>query len=329
METKAPQAEGHAGRLQFSRSARILVWVVLPAFSIGVGVASPLTAVLSLFILAPTFHLVRCDRRRPQRVDPETFVWTYVLTGTVGTAAVLIVQSLLAYLLALIFFQGATAQLLQEIQRGENEVASLDAEALAARSQMSRQWQYWAFMLTFAFCAASIPEELLKYAGLMYARRRGRVAHEHSYVTLGAAAALGFSTVENIGFAYAAAAQNQGYGELLLTAFERVVVGTPMHVMGGVLIGIAAARRDFRGEDVSLAEILRVPVLVHGVWDFSLFAVSALDGNVGWVHPRGTSLLIVLCIAIAAQGTLFLVVRKRYASWKTQEVSDSTSLKTT
>ncbi|KAI1774952.1 protease prsW family-domain-containing protein [Hypoxylon cercidicola] len=321
METKT-QAEGRATRLQFSRSTGTLIWAVLPVLFTALAIASPLTAFLSVFILCPTFYLVRYDRTRPpdQRVDLETFIWTYVLTGTVGTAAVLVVQSLLSYLLALAFFQGQTAQLLREIQRGEDEVASLDAETLAARRLMAGRWQYWTFMLTFAGFAASVPEELLKYAGLVYARRRGRVAHAHNYVTLGAASALGFSTVENVGFVYAAAKlQNQGYGELLLTLFERVAVGTPMHVMGGLLVGIAASRRDFRGEALSLVRILRVPVLIHGAWDFSLFASSALDGNVGWVHPRGRSLLIVLAIAISTQLVMVLVVRKKYASWEAQE----------
>ncbi|XXG98139.1 hypothetical protein Hte_004460 [Hypoxylon texense] len=249
METIETQAEGHATQLQFSRSTKILIWVVFPVLSIALGIASPLTALLSIFILGPTFYLVRYDRRRPeeQRADLETLIWTYLLTGIVGTATVVVAQSLLAYLFALALFPhgAALTQLFQEIQRSEHELASLDASTLAARRRMAGCWQYWVFMLAFAFGAASVPEELLKYAGLMYARRRGRVAHPHNYVTLGAAAALGFSTVENIGFVYAAAKQNQERGELLLTLFERVAVGSPMHAMSGLLIGIAASRRDF------------------------------------------------------------------------------------
>ncbi|KAI1397255.1 protease prsW family-domain-containing protein [Hypoxylon fuscum] len=315
------QVSGNASQRQFSRSTKVLIWIVLPAVFVALGTASPLTAFLSLFILAPTFWLIRYDRAHPlnQRLDPETFIWTYILTGTVGTAIVIVVQSILSYALALALFREETRKLLVEIQRGEDDVAKLDPEMLATRRQMASQWQYWVFMLVFAFFAAGFPEELLKYSGLVYARRRGRITHEHNYITLGAAAALGFSTVENIAFVYAATRQNQNPGKLLLTLVERVVIGSPMHVMGGLLIGLSAVRRDFYGESFSLAQILGIPILFHGTWDFSLFGISALDGNVGWVHPRGKSLLMVFGIAIAIQGILALIIRKRFVSWKADE----------
>ncbi|KAI1376911.1 protease prsW family-domain-containing protein [Hypoxylon crocopeplum] len=304
-----------------SRSTKILLWAVLPALFIAIGISSPLTAALSVFILAPTFYLLRHDRAQPaeQRTDPETFIWTYILTGTVGTFIVIIIQSALSYLLALVLFQSSTSEYLKEVQRGEDEVANLDAETLATRQRMAGRWQYWAFMLLFAYLAAALPEEALKYYGVAYARRRGRLAHERNYMTLGAAAALGFSTVENIGFLYAAASEGQGLGKLALTLVERVVVGSPMHVMGGLLSGLAASRRDFRGEDLSLVQIIGLPVLIHGAWDFSLFATSALDGNVGWVHPRGKSLVAILGLAVTIQGTLAFVVRKKFISWKVHE----------
>ncbi|KAI1467587.1 protease prsW family-domain-containing protein [Daldinia caldariorum] len=306
---------------QFSRSTRILLWVILPAIFIALGIASPLTALLSLFVLAPTFCLLWYDRARPvdQRTDPETFIWTYVLVGTVGVFAVVVAQSLLLYLLSYTLFPSSVSALLAEFARDENKVASLDAEALAARRQIAGCWQYWALMFLFAYCGASIPEELLKYSGLVYARRRGRITHEHNYVALAAAAALGFSTFENIGFMYAAVGVNQDFAHLALAIVERVLIGSPMHVMSGLLIGLAAAGRDFRGETSSLAQIIGLPAVIHGAWDFSLFGISALNGNVGWIHPHGKSLLATIAVAVIVEGTLLFVVRRRFASWNSRE----------
>ncbi|KAK6958325.1 hypothetical protein Daesc_001123 [Daldinia eschscholtzii] len=300
MESKH-QATAVSDTSRFSRSTRILLWVVLPAIFIVLGIASPLTALLSLFILAPTFCLLRYDRARPvnQRTDLETFIWSYVFVGTVGVFAVVVVQSLLLYLLSYALFPSSTSILLAEFARSEDEVASLDAETLATRRQ--------------------IASKLLKYSGLVYARRRGRITHEHNYITLAAAAALGFSTFENIGFIYAAVQEGKGFGHLALAIVERVLIGTPMHLMGGILIGLAAADHDFRGKTSSLVQIIGLPALIHGAWDFSLFGTSALNGNVGWIHPHGKSLLAVIIIAVIVEGTLFFVVRKRFASWNSHE----------
>ncbi|KAF3059926.1 integral membrane protein [Daldinia childiae] len=321
MEAK-PQVVEVPSKHQFSRSTKILLWVILPAIFLALGIASPLTVLLSLFVLTPTFFLLRYDRARPadQRTDIETFVWTYVLVGTVGVFAVVVVQSLLFYLFSYALFPSSAPALLAEFARSESQVASLDAEALAWRRQIASSWQYWTFMFLFAYLGASIPEELLKYSGLAYARRRGRITHEHNYITLAAAAALGFSTFENIGFIYAAVQENKGVAHLLLAIVERVVIGSPMHLMGGLLIGLGTAGRDFRGKTSSLAQIIGLPTLIHGAWDFSLFGTSALNGNVGWIHPYGKSLLVVLVIAVIVEGTLLLVVRRRFASWNSHKV---------
>ncbi|KAI2617625.1 protease prsW family-domain-containing protein [Hypomontagnella submonticulosa] len=321
MDNQNQVTAGNINQPQFSRSTRILLWAVLPALFIALVITSPLTAALSIFILAPTFLLLQYDRAHPadQRVDLETFTWTFVLTGTVGVAAVIIVQLVVSTAFCFALFPTTAFAVLKEVARSESDVATLDADALAARRQIAEDGRYWVFMLAFAFFAAAIPEEVLKYSGVMYAKRRGRIVHERNYVTFGAAAALGFSTFENIGFVYAAAKEDKGVADLVLALAERVLIGSPMHVMSGLLIGMDAARRDFRGEVLSLTQILAVPVLFHGTWDFSLFGVSALDGNVGWIHPRGKSLLLVFGIAATILGTLVFTVQKRFASWRAQQ----------
>ncbi|KAI1075846.1 hypothetical protein F5B20DRAFT_558144 [Whalleya microplaca] len=275
--------------------------------------------ILLPFILLPTLGLVWHNNAQPSngRTDVETLVWTYVLTGTVGTTLAIIAQSIVSYVAALVLFQSDTKKFLQQMQKQEHDIAEMDAETLAMRREMAGSWQYWVFMLSVAFAAAGLSEELLKYSAVKYARRYGRVAHEYNYVVLAAAGALGFSTFENIGFVYAAIQAKQGPWELAQTLVERVVIGSPGHVTGAILIGLNTALRDFHGQSLSLMQIIGVPLVFHGVFDFALFSLSALDGNVGWVHPHGQTLALALVLVVAIQGTQTIIVRRRYIAQKT------------
>ncbi|KAI1657071.1 hypothetical protein F4813DRAFT_390043 [Daldinia decipiens] len=250
---------------QSSRPTRILIWVILPAIFVALGIASPPTALLSL-------------------TDIETFVWTYVLVGTVGVFAVIVVQSLLFYLSNYALFPSSARTFLAEFARGEGEVSGLDAETSAMRRRIAGSWQYWTFMFLFAYLAA-----------------------------------LGFSTFEDIGFIYAAVQENKGVAHLALAIVERVLIGSPMHLISGLLIGLGTAGRDFRGKSSSLAHIIDLPALIHGAWDFSLFSTSALNGNVGWIHPYGKSLLAVVVIYVIVEGTLLFVVQRQFTSWNSHE----------
>ena len=48
-----------------------------------------------------------------------------------------------------------------------------------------------------------------------------------------------------------------------------------------------------------LWQVLRRPVLFHGTFDFVLFCISTTNGDIGWVHPKtGTRLVLVLKLAL-------------------------------
>ncbi|KAI1499279.1 hypothetical protein F5X99DRAFT_390369 [Biscogniauxia marginata] len=309
----------------FSRPTKGLIWLGLPSIVISIWVLSPLTASLIPFLLLPTLCLVWWDRAQPssQRTDVETFIWTYVLTGTLGTIVVVIIESILSYTFALALFRSDTEKFLEELQRNEADIATMDAEALAARRQMAGSWQNWAFLTLLAFAIAGMVEEWLKYSALNLARRYGRILHERNYVILAAAGAMGFGTFEGIGFLYAAVQANQGPGALTLALAERTIVGPPMHAVSAVLIGLDAARRDFHGQPLSVAKILGLPLFFHGLFDFSLFGFSALQGNVGWVHPYGKPLLLVYGLAVAIQGSLVVYVRRRLLEHKFSKINQN------
>ncbi|KAI5925391.1 hypothetical protein F4810DRAFT_77084 [Camillea tinctor] len=297
----------------FSRATKGLVWVGLPSIVIGVWVLSPLTASLIPVLLLPTFSLVWWDRAQPanQRTDIETFIWTYVLTGTLGTVVCIVGQAVLSYGLMMVLFQDDTEKVFAEVQRNEADIALMDEEALATRRQMAASWQNWIFIFASAFSVAGAVEEWMKYTALTLARRYGRIVHERNYITLAAAGAIGFGTFEGLGFIYAATRATPGPGALTLTIAERIIIGPPTHAIGAVLIGLNTALRDFHGQPLGIAKIIGLPIFFHGLHDFSLFAFSALDGNVGWIHPYGKKLLLVYAVVLTVQGGMISHVRHR------------------
>ncbi|KAI1641165.1 hypothetical protein F4809DRAFT_214254 [Biscogniauxia mediterranea] len=306
-----------------SYATKGLIWVGLPSMVVGVWMLSPLTASLIPALLVPTLCLVWWDRAQPanQRTDIETFIWTYVLAGTLGTTVVIIIQSILSYIFALALFQADAKKFFVEFQRNEADIASLDAETLATRRQMAASWQNWTFNLLLAFAVAGTVEECLKYSALALARRYGRILHERNYTILAAAGAMGFGTFEGIGFIYAATKAIQGPGGLALAVAERIIIGPPMHAVGAVLIGLNTARRDFHGESLGFANIIALSLLFHGLSDFCLFSFSALDGNVGWVHPYGKRLLLVYGVVLTVHGTLIGYVRRRLLEHRFSKVN--------
>ncbi|KAI0597786.1 hypothetical protein F4775DRAFT_218484 [Biscogniauxia sp. FL1348] len=305
--------QGSQGQ-SLSHATKILVWLGLPSIVVGVWILSPLTASLIPALLLPTFCLVWWDRAQPidQRTNIETFIWTYVLTGILGTTVVIIIQSILSYVFALVLFQADTERFFAEFQRSGADIASMDAETLAARRQMAASWPNWIFNFLLAFVMAGTVEEWLKYSALALAHRYGRIFHERNYIVLAAAGAMGFGTFEAIGFIYAAAREPEGPGGLAMAVVERIVVGPPMHAVGAALIGLNTARRDFHGQSLGIANIIALPLFFHGLLDFCLFSFSALDGNVGWIHPHGKRLLLVYGVVLTVHGILIIYVRRRF-----------------
>ncbi|EXJ71709.1 uncharacterized protein A1O5_05517 [Cladophialophora psammophila CBS 110553] len=287
-----------------------------------------------------------------QRTDLNVLVWTYILTGTVGIAVAMLVQSLLAYLLAFICFNGHTNATTYLAEMMENEHDDIKNEAHRRRRlEMSRRPGYWVFMLLFSFVAAGLVEEVVKYIatttmlGLLAQRspssHGGRIGSARDHITVAVSAGLGFATVENIVFFSAAARRRKPVGGAapaapnesqkaamlaLMTAVERVLLGIPGHAMTAALIGVNMLVRghqqhhlghghDFSGASKMMSSawlVVRDSVLFHGCSNFVLFAVSAAEGNVGWVHPRrARTACFVLAVLVGLQAVLALVLRAR------------------
>ncbi|KAH6644926.1 hypothetical protein BKA67DRAFT_586479 [Truncatella angustata] len=305
MKSGSPQAS--------SKATTALLWAVLPGLGLTFLFTSSLKAAFLPVLLAPTFCLFWVNQSFPvtKRADLKTLIWTYVLTGTIGTTLVVVFQSLLSYGFAVVIFGSDLDTYFKEFGKSEKILMEADEETLSRRREMAGRWGYWLYLVFLAFITAGLIEEYMKYCALNLARRYGRVTKQRDFLTVAVAAALGFSTIENIGFVYAAVREKQPTNELFLTVAERVVVGSTGHSLPALLVGINAVQENYHNQPTSLFVVIRDAVLFHGSADFMLFAISAIDGNVGWVHPRGSLMYLMFALVIIMQSTFGCYVRQK------------------
>ena len=298
-------------------SARVktLCWLALPAALVALMAVSPLAAALLPILALPTVWLFWKWKASDSGKTAElgTMVWLYFGTGTAGTFAVVVIESVLSYGFAILLFQFQTQTYLDEWSRQEtdrrNHIDAYGTEHEDARKRMTARWQYLLFLVLTSYVAIAMVEEGLKYCSLLIVRRYRAVVHESDYITYAMTSALGFGTLENLTFIYQASQVESG-GQLALSVFERVALGAPGHAMTSCLLAINVVRRDLRGEPMNLWHVMRLPVLLHGTFDFVLFYISAANGNIGWVHPRdGISLMLVLTFAMGMSLATWVILR--------------------
>ncbi len=141
-----------------------------------------------------------------------------------------------------------------------------------------------------AFFMAAIPEELLKYAVVLgYAYRHREFDEPMDGVVYGAAASLGFATLENVLYV-----GSGGMGVAVLRALTAV----PGHAACGVIMGYFVGRAKFepsrRGK--LLIAALVWPIVVHGLYDAPLLIFKAfeeLEIEATGIHQTFTLLLLL------------------------------------
>lgn len=288
-----------------SLPAAIICWLGIPLSMAALAMLSPAIAFSSTAVLVIPIIVLRHFSRRGG--DPETLIWTFSATATIGLAAVSAVQLILTKLLAYLFLGSEANAFFEEFTR--SDVTSLSTVELQKRSAMAHSKQYLAFLAVFSFVVPGLVEELMKYLTILIVRYRWKGLTDREFLQIAIVATLGFSTVENIGFLYAA--KDENILKLILTLSERVVIGSPAHALSGCLTACKMFRRDVRGESQPIWRVLGPAVAYHGCFDFALFVVSAADGHVGWVHPtKGSSLAIALFAAISIIVTSAMHLRR-------------------
>ncbi len=146
-------------------------------------------------------------------------------------------------------------------------------------------WAFWQ-----AFIVAAVTEEWLKFE----TTKLGVWKHPEfdepiDGVTYAVAAALGFAAIENIVYAIGAE------GSTIALLFMRGLLSVPLHAITGAFIGIGIAKWKLQAmknphAPFSRPQILAIPVLIHGSFNFGLFLYGDIRGFLVGVITLGISL---------------------------------------
>jgi RsiW-degrading membrane proteinase PrsW (M82 family) len=138
------------------------------------------------------------------------------------------------------------------------------------------------FTMAYCFLVIAPSEEACKYFTFKRTIFNDR-EFDHTYdgVVYGAAAALGFATLENVLYVLQ-------YG--LLTGLLRAVLSVPLHAFTGILMGYYFGLSKFKKynniehDKNPQRRAFLISVLVHGMYDFLLFATKASDAPEYFVY---------------------------------------------
>ncbi|KAK5941170.1 hypothetical protein PMZ80_006447 [Knufia obscura] len=274
--------------------------------SISIYSSTTVTLLLPL-ILSPTLALLYYNSTLPTHHRPplQTLLYTYLFTSTLSTAALLLVQAILAYTAAYILFGSDTAWFLREFQTVTREYDIRDDAHRAQRAAFAARPSYWVFMVFMTTVLAGC-EEVQKYCSIKFAarydeERRGKdervIVDARTYVLYGATAGIAFATVEMWMFLVAGAAKASSNYELVRTAMGRFCIGMAAHLLCGVGTAVNVVRKERMG----MMRVVMRSALCHGVVNFGLMGFSAARGHVGWVHPEDV-MGSVICLAMSAGG---------------------------
>ncbi|KAI4127593.1 MAG: hypothetical protein LQ338_003136 [Usnochroma carphineum] len=268
-----------------SLSARLLFYLGPPAIIAVVSIASPRTALLAPLSFLPTVFFYRKWRdtarcRIFQRAELEPLIWTFATVGTLGLSIALLIQTAIGSIAVTLLFGSGTTRDSFWAEFSRSTISDLVPEQLTHRAELAASWQNHVCNAVLAYVITGLVEETLKYLPIAYARYRGSPAAE--YIDYAVAGALSFGVVETIGFLYAACeGSHESWPKLALTVFERVIGGALAHLLTAALTALRAMRYE------AWWRIIGPSVLLHGTWNFAAMTASAIEGNVGWVHPTG------------------------------------------
>jgi len=144
--------------------------------------------------------------------------------------------------------------------------------------KITRTPGFYLFIFLLAYIVAAGTEETMKYCSPLRFRACRNSPSPYIYLVCTVASALGFSTIENVGYTFGGGGEGvrPDFSQRMVTAYSRAVVAIAAHSICGGIVGLGLSRRYILGHEVGYFGIILPAVFVHGSFDFlQLLLVSA------------------------------------------------------
>jgi RsiW-degrading membrane proteinase PrsW (M82 family) len=151
--------------------------------------------------------------------------------------------------------------------------------------------------LVLLVVVAPVIEEYFKYLAVRVAiYRHAEFDEPMDGIVYAAAAALGFASIENVGYLFSSK-NNGGWGAVQLIFIVRALLSVPGHVLFSSVWGAALGRAKFMSDPSAARRLIQSgligAMILHGLFNFSA-SLSVQDPVLIWVSLLGLITLNVL-----------------------------------
>eukprot|EP00470_Lotharella_oceanica_P001488 CAMPEP_0170172406 /NCGR_PEP_ID=MMETSP0040_2-20121228/5636_1 /TAXON_ID=641309 /ORGANISM="Lotharella oceanica, Strain CCMP622" /LENGTH=362 /DNA_ID=CAMNT_0010413049 /DNA_START=26 /DNA_END=1114 /DNA_ORIENTATION=+ len=246
---QAYRAQGSHGRnCCENRACLWTFWLIVAGFIITSFIVGFVTkrpwlgalGVLSIIPAAIILYIVYWKNHKTQVELPRVvnmFCW-----GVIGAIPCAFLELLLTFM-----FAWATGYNTKNVENGDREPVS----------------HVVIYSLFAAFFVAALCEESLKYYLVVeFPNGTKNVRTAYGIVVLATAGALGFATLENIGYVFQDSSSSS-----FAVAIMRALLAVPLHAATGMIIGLSIAKALMDRTNPICWKVLWLPILLHGTYD--------------------------------------------------------------
>ncbi|UJR19765.1 hypothetical protein I4U23_022899 [Adineta vaga] len=216
---------------------------------------------------------------------------------------VMAVQSVLVTIIGMICFDSEKFFELYQQTQSSDFKSYKDIKNL----QVDKNFGFYLFLFLLAFLMAAGLEELLKYQ-MVNRMKRNICTNYQLYVIT---ASLSFSTMENLAYQISAGLHpDSTILDLFYSALTRIFLSIPIHCLCGYLISLRMIRRDIFKQSLSLWNILKWSMFLHGNFNFWILLIA--------IHSSDSSSIVWNTLVVIFTAVVGYIVVRRERSTVTE-----------